>query len=42
MRLEALLAGMRSFADGDYSVRLAAEVPDEIGELIRCYNTLGI
>jgi two-component system, NtrC family, nitrogen regulation sensor histidine kinase NtrY len=40
-RLEALRAGMRSFADGDYSVRLTAGIGDEIGELIHCYNVLG-
>jgi two-component system, NtrC family, nitrogen regulation sensor histidine kinase NtrY len=39
--LTALEAGVRSFRDGDYSLRLAVDRRDELGDLVRLYNDLG-
>ena len=39
--LQALSDGIRSFSDRDFSVRLASNRPDELGELARMYNTVG-
>jgi nitrogen fixation/metabolism regulation signal transduction histidine kinase len=39
--LQGLSDGIRSFSDGDFSVRLASNRPDELGELARLYNKVG-
>ncbi len=39
--LEALKGGIDSFADRDFSMRLVATRTDELGDIVRCYNTAG-
>jgi len=39
--LQALSDGIRSFHDHDYSVRLAVDRRDELGELVTLYNEVG-
>ncbi len=39
--LEALSGGIRSFQDHDFSVRIASDRHDELGELVRLYNRVG-
>jgi two-component system nitrogen regulation sensor histidine kinase NtrY len=39
--LTALEDGVRSFRDADYSLRLAVDRRDELGDLVRIYNDLG-
>jgi two-component system, NtrC family, nitrogen regulation sensor histidine kinase NtrY len=39
--LTGLEDGVRSFRDGDYSLRLAADRRDELGALVHIYNELG-
>lgn len=39
--LESLSDGIRSFHDGDFSVRLPSQRQDELGELARLYNRVG-
>ncbi len=39
--LVALDDGVRSFRDGDYSLRLAVRRGDELGALVHIYNELG-
>ncbi len=39
--LEGLSDGIRSFHDGDFSVRLPSHRKDELGELARLYNRVG-
>lgn len=39
--LQGLTDGIRSFQDRDFSVRLASQRRDELGELARLYNHLG-
>jgi two-component system, NtrC family, nitrogen regulation sensor histidine kinase NtrY len=38
--LLALRDGVRSFRDGDFSMRLRVDGPDELGELLRLYNQI--
>ena len=38
--LAALRDGVRSFHDGDFSMRLRADGPTEVGELLRLYNQI--
>lgn len=38
---QALTDGIRSFRDGDFSMRLAATRRDELGELVSLYNQMG-
>ncbi len=38
---EALTDGIRSFRDGDFSLRLAVTRRDELGELVGLYNEMG-
>lgn len=38
---EALTDGIRSFRDGDFSLRLAVTRKDELGELVGLYNEMG-
>jgi len=39
--LRALSDGIRSFQDGDFGERIAAVRGDELGELVRLYNSVG-
>ena len=39
--LDGLSDGIRSFHDGDFSVRLPSHRRDELGELARLYNRVG-
>ena len=39
--LEGLSNGIRSFHDGDFSIRLPSHRRDELGELARLYNRVG-
>jgi two-component system nitrogen regulation sensor histidine kinase NtrY len=39
--LQALTDGIRSFRDGDFSLRLAATRGDELGDLVGLYNEMG-
>src|SRR5262245_8028706 len=39
--LQALTDGIQSFHDNDYSVRLAVDRRDELGELVKLYNEVG-
>ncbi len=39
--LLAVSDGIRSFQDGDFSLRLAGARQDELGELVRLYNSVG-
>jgi len=41
LTLEGLSDGIRSFHDGDFSVRLPSHRKDELGEMARLYNRVG-